>query len=86
MIALHQCQHLTLYKGYTQYFEIFIYIYIGYGIYMDLHVVTYIVYILSRTKIKGIILQKIFYSIPSVDFMRDGFAQSTKVLFRSSLC
>lgn len=29
---------------------------------MDL--VTYIVYILSRKKIKGIILQKIFYSIP----------------------
>lgn len=49
---------------------------------MDL--VTYIVYILSRKKIKGIILQKIFYSIPSVDFMRDGFAQSTKVLFRSN--
>lgn len=51
---------------------------------MDL--VTFIVYILSRKKNKGIILQKIFYSIPSVDFMRDGFAQSTKVLFRSSLC
>lgn len=51
---------------------------------MDL--VTFIVYILSRKKNKGIILQKTFYSIPSVDFMRDGFAQSTKVLFRSSLC